>query len=112
MRTEITFRVVTDLHLSTDGIDTHKPRHEGVSVGLDMTKNAVREAYFGEDGQPNLVGRKTTRTVLIQGLMASLKVMAERDGLDLEKLIYETMAEIKLWTERDADFKADKLKAL
>jgi hypothetical protein len=113
MKTELTFRVITDLHLSTDGKDfTQKPKHEGVSVALEMSKNVEREYYFDTEGQANATGRKTTQTVLIQGLMGTLKLRAEKDGLDLEKLIYETMAEVKKWAEREADFEPSKLKDL
>ena len=110
---KLTFRVVTDLHLSTSEKDfTSKPKHEGVSFALETSKNIVKEHYFDSDGQTNAAGRKTTQTVLIQGLMGVLKLRAEKDGLDLEQIIYETMGEIKKWAEREATFEASKLEGL
>lgn len=109
----MSFRVVTDLRLSTDEDGfTKKPKHEGVSFALETSKNVVKEYYFDADGQPNEVGRKTIQTVLIQGLMGVLKLRSEKDSLDLEQIIYETMAEVKKWSERDATFESSKLEKL
>jgi hypothetical protein len=113
MKSEVIFRVTTDLNVSTEGKSfTEKPKHQGVSIALELSGNLDREYYFDKDGQPNAPGRRVTQTTLIQGLMGTLKLRAELDNLDLEKLIYEAMAEIKKWAEREASFEPSKLKDL